>query len=85
MIFDKIIEFLIAPVTWLIDLIPSMDFTFSANVLANIMDLFRALGYIVPWKGLLPILTSSMFILMFRLTWTIILRVKSFIPTLGGT
>lgn len=85
MVFDKIMEFIVAPVTWLINLFPAMDFSFSPTVLADIMDLFRALGYVIPWAGLLPILTASILLLSFRLTWTIILRLKSFIPTLGGT
>lgn len=85
MIFDTIMEFIVSPVTWLINLFPAMDFSFSQTALADIMDLFRALGYVIPWAGLLPIFTSSFLLLGFRLTWSMVLRIKSFIPTLGGT
>ena len=86
MIFDTLIEFLISPVTWLINLLPDLDFpAFNATLLADVFDLFRCLGYVIPWAGLLPIFTCSLTYLFFRLTWAVILRVKSFIPTLGGT
>lgn len=85
MIFDKLIEFILSPVTWLINVIPSPNITIPVDVFSNMGDVFGAIGYIVPWKGLLPIFTISFSIVGFRILWAIILRIKSFIPTLGGT
>lgn len=85
MVFDTLINFLVSPVTWLINLLPDMDFTVNTNVMADVFDLFRCLGYVIPWAGLLPIFTISLTYLFCRLAWAVVLRVKSFIPTLGGT
>lgn len=86
MIFDKLIAFLLSPITGLIDLLPTLDaIAIPENALSSMGDVFGAIGYIVPWKGLLPIFTISFSILGFRIMWAFILRIKSFIPTLGGT
>lgn len=87
MIFDKFIEFLLLPVDLLIKLLPDMSSLSNkipAGVLDSLGDLFGAIGYIVPWKGLLPIFGISLALLSSRIIWALIIRVKSFIPTMGA-
>lgn len=87
MIFDKFIEFLLLPVDFLIGLLPDMsglNELVPDNVLSSLSDLFGVLGYVVPWAGILPIFGISFAILSVRLSWAIIIRVKSFIPTMGA-
>ncbi len=85
MIFDNFIKFLLRPVDLLIALLPSFnDFTIPQTALNSIGDLLGGLGYIVPWTGILPIIFISASWVSFRILWAIILRIKSFIPTMGA-
>ena len=63
-----------------------LDFNFS--LFNNFFDIFNSLssgiGYVFPIAGLTPIFTISLAIYTFRIVWSIILRVKSFIPTMGA-
>ncbi len=55
------------------------------DVVYSAMDmLFSALGYLFPVKQLLPILVVSGSISFVRLIVAVIVRIKSFIPTMGN-
>lgn len=84
MIFDKFFEWMFAPIDFIIVLIPGFDLSIPSGVLAAFGDLFGAIGYIVPWRGLIPIFSMSLLFLSVRFGWAVLLRIKSFIPTLGA-
>lgn len=54
------------------------------NVFNGLDSIFNCLGFIFPISGLLMILTLSFTIKSFQIIWSIILRIKSFIPTMGS-
>lgn len=54
------------------------------NIFSGLDSIFNCLGFIFPIKGLLIILTLSFTIKSFQIIWSIILRIKSFIPTMGA-
>lgn len=85
MLFDNFINFLLSPIDLLISILPSFsDFNVPQSALNSIGDLLGGLGYIVPWRGILPIFYLSASWVGFRMLWAILLRIKSFIPTMGA-
>lgn len=86
MITDFIISIIVLPVY-------SLFSVFSLPVVGNIAipdDAFEALkkiltniGYIVPLEIIIPIFLISAVLDHFTAIWALILRIKSFIPTMG--
>lgn len=86
MITDALISVLISPIWLLFELlslpvignleIPNDVFNGISGFLANV-------AYILPVKDLLPILIVSAGLDHFTTIWSLILRIKSFIPTMG--
>lgn len=67
-----------------ISLLPTVNFTFPSNLLSTISDLVVGIGYVLPIPALMPIFFISISITMFKVVLAIIVRVKSFIPTMGA-
>lgn len=84
MFIDKLIQVFISPIFILINWLPEFTFTIPDHIASTIVSIFGAISYIVPWKGLLPIFSISCALIGARLTWAILLRIKSFIPTMGA-
>lgn len=84
MIFQPIIDF----VLFLIDIaLSNMDIVsleLPANIFSVFDALFGALGYLFPIKKLLPILLIDTMLNSSRLVMAIVVRIKSFIPTMGN-
>ena len=55
----------------------------SLSIPSNIFD-GNCLGFIFPISGLLVILGVSFTIKNFQIIWSLILRIKSFIPSMGA-
>jgi hypothetical protein len=70
--------------TLIINLLPSVDFTLNSNFLDSGGQLLNCVGYVMPIVGLMPIFVSSASLEMFRISWALLIRVKGFIPTMGG-
>ena len=68
----------------LLSLLPDMAISIPDGVFNWILDIARAVGYLLPIKSLLAILGMSLSIRGFQIVWALILRVKSFIPTMGN-
>ena len=47
-------------------------------------DLLSCIGWIFPMTALLPIILFSFQLQIARIAWAIVLRIKSFIPTMGA-
>lgn len=54
------------------------------NIFSGLDSIFNCLGFLFPISGLLIILTLSFAIKSFQIIWAIVLRIKSFIPTMGA-
>lgn len=68
----------------IISLFPVIDFEIPQDVMVNLSSIMMFVGYFVPVKGLVALFTLSLSIDIGHIVWTIILRVKSFIPTMGN-
>ncbi len=78
-IITSVIEF----ITNAISQLPTINFDIPDNVLDGLQYL-AYIGYFVPITELMPILVISVSLSVFHITWAIILRIKSFIPTMGA-
>ena len=66
-----------------LNLLPNLDFVIPGNVVDSVCDFVSAASYLLPIKLLMPIVVFSFALATFRFVWAIILRIKSFIPTMG--
>ena len=83
MILDAILSFICAVPNLLLD---------SLTVVGNLVipegifnwwqDMFSNLTYIFPIYALIPIITTSLGIKFFQIFWVLVIRGKSFIPTM---
>ena len=84
MITDKIIDVLLALPLLLIDSLPEVDFKIPDNVINGVSAFLLNLGYFLPFKELMPILVISLSVKIFQIAWALVIRIKSFIPTMGA-
>lgn len=84
MIWDTIINLILSPIDWLLGLLPSVNVHIPDGVLGAMGDVFGAIGYITPWKTVTTIFFISLALVAVRIAWAVIIRVKSFIPTMGA-
>lgn len=68
----------------LLDGLGSLSISIPDDVFNGFNSIFSNLGYIFPIKGLLVIISISISIKVFQIVWALILRIKSFIPTMGA-
>lgn len=87
MITDAILAFLMFLPKQLIEALPILDATLTVpnEVGVGFASLFYGLAYMLPLKGLIPILIYRNAFLIFRIGMAIATLIKSFIPTMGGT
>lgn len=84
MIVDFFLEQLTAFPMFLLSLLPTVGVGIPDNVFNWLFDIANAVGYLLPIKGLLGILALSLTIKGVQIGWSILLRVKSFIPMMGA-
>lgn len=84
MITDKILNILFYLPLLLAKAVPDMDFSIPDNVFNGFNTFLFNVGYIIPIKALIPILVSSFTISFFQIAWALVIRIKSFIPTMGA-
>lgn len=87
MITDKIINVLLSPVYLLVlgldKVLPDIDFDLPDDVFNGFLQFLQTAAYILPVKGLIVWVTFTILLDNFRIIWAFVLRVKSFIPTMG--
>ena len=69
---------------WFISLLPTIDISIPDGVFNVLGNLLNGIGYFIPVRGLLPIFLFSISFHSFRFVWKIMLRIKSFIPTISS-
>lgn len=73
---------------FLLGLLPDVDVSFMDTwtyVKDLLIDIFTGLGCLIPFGSLFPLLYCTLSVWGLRLALAVILRIKSFIPLLGGT
>lgn len=84
MITEAILNILAFVPNLLLDGMQGLSITLPDNIFNGLNSIFGCLGFIFPISGLLVILGISFAIKNFQIIWAIILRIKSFIPTMGN-
>lgn len=84
MITDKILDVLFYLPLLLFKALPAVDFSIPDNVYNGIETFCTNIGYVVPFNALLPILVTSFSLSAFQIAWALVIRIKSFIPTMGA-
>lgn len=84
MITELIINFIFLPVNALISLLPDVSFSIPKEAFDGLNNILGLLGFMFPIKGLLAILGISISIKLFHIIWALVIRIKSFIPTMGA-
>lgn len=87
MVTEQIITILMAPVFGLLDLLPAVSGDFIegwAYIKSILVDIFTGLGCFIPLGSLAPLLYCVVALHVFRIILAIIIRIKSFIPLMGG-
>lgn len=84
MITEGILNILAFIPNLLLDGMQGLSLSIPNDIFNGLNNIFNCLGFLFPISGLLLILGVSFAIKSFQIIWSIILRVKSFIPTMGA-
>lgn len=64
--------------------VPPLKLSIPAVAYGPLVDVVNAVGYVFPVKALLPILAIAFSVKGVQIGWALLLRIKSFIPTMGA-
>ena len=67
----------------LLKALPDFSIEFPDSVFDGFVNILSGLAYILPIAGLLPIFAISIGMSVFKVAWALVIRTKSFIPTMG--
>lgn len=84
MILKAIFSVLLAIPKLIISLFPSVSVELPEGVMNYMSYICKFVGYFIPVKGLVALFMINFSIEMAHIVWSIILRIKSFIPTMGN-
>lgn len=84
MVLKLLFQLILALPKALINSFPTFSFVIPDNIFDVLVSMFSSVGYFLPVNELLPILILSLALDVFRVVWAIIIRLKSFIPTMGS-
>lgn len=84
MITEVFILLLFKPLLVALDNLPAIEVTIPDDAFQNLKSSMQTLGYILPIEGLLPILVTKISVKVARVVMAVVIRVKSFIPTMGA-
>lgn len=83
MITDIFLRLITGPVVLALKTFDNFTFTIPSGVFIGLVTLAKDLGYIFPVMAILPIFGIKFGLRILSFMWTIILKIKSFIPTMG--
>ena len=66
----------------LLQALPDIDISIPKDVFDTLQNFLLNLEYIFPIVELLPILVISISLSLFKIAWALVIRIKSFIPTM---
>lgn len=86
MIFMSFIKVILTPISALFSILPtiSVDFTFLEDYKSLLVTIFGLVGYFLPIAAIFPIIIANIFIDLFTIAMSILVRIKSFIPSMPG-
>ncbi len=87
MITENLISILMSPVFGLLNLLPTVSNEFLegwAYIREILIDIFTGIGCFIPLSALAPLLYAVVALHVFRIILAVIVRIKSFIPLMGG-
>ncbi|GAB5082672.1 hypothetical protein Osc1_18470 [Hominimerdicola sp. 21CYCFAH17_S] len=68
----------------IIGLLPDFVVNFPESVMHGITVLSQNVGYVLPIPGLIKIFNLYLLFLVFRFGFSLVIRIKSFIPSMGN-
>ena len=87
MILEALYGNIIKSAEFFLNLLPNVDTSFMEQwkyIKSVLLNIFTGLGCLIPFGSLFPLLWATLSLWAFRLILAIILRIKSFIPFIGG-
>lgn len=87
MLTEGLINILMSPVFGLLNLLPTVSNDFIegwAYMKSILINIFTGIGCFIPLGTLAPLLYAVVALHVFRLILAIVVRIKSFIPLMGG-
>lgn len=84
MITDFILNILFFIPYSMVRTMPEVNISIPDNVFNGIETFVCNVAYVFPIKMLLPIIFISVSVDVFNITWSLIIRIKSFIPSMGA-
>lgn len=84
MIFDTLFSVLFAPINLLLSALPTIGFQLPDGVFNSIVDTCAFIGYVLPINSVLACISIRLSMYVARAAMAVIVRVKSFIPTMGS-
>lgn len=84
MITKTILYVICSPILLLLDLLPSVSVTLPNDIFDSMDSLFASLGFIFPLGTLCIIIVSKITLKLAKITMALIVRIKSFVPTMGS-
>lgn len=84
MITDTIINIFLALPRNLLALLPDVNIELPEVAFQELFDIISSLTWALPVVALMPILVISFMLQGFKIAWALLIRIKSFIPTMGA-
>lgn len=84
MILDTLFRVLTIPLKALLSVLPSLNIEIPADVFLQINEFIKMACYFLPVKTIVVILGLKLAMWGFKITMSIIVRAKSFVPTMGS-
>ena len=86
MITDIILNIIFSIPYVLLSGLDSLNFnlTFPEDMFEIIKDLTIGVSYVVPIVRLMPIFSTTISLMVFKIIWALVIRIKSFIPSMGA-
>lgn len=84
MITDLILFIFISPAMLLINMLPTISISLPSDLVFSISNIFAGLGYFLPVGLILTLLGIQVVLMSSRMIVALVVRIKSFIPTMGA-
>lgn len=87
MITDKIIDLFFYFPLLLLNSLPDLDLSIPddfLNIVNGVDNFIYNIAYVIPFSRIQGIFIISIAISSFQILWALIIRIKSFIPTMGA-
>lgn len=69
----------------LLNALPGLNFVIPSDLLEDAFDFVNGVAFFLPMSSLIALFEIKLTVINFRLAWSILLRIKSFIPEISST